>query len=188
MVRAIEVNGGNKFTILWIYLTHWNCCCGITIPWTEEPGRLQSTGLQRVGHNWATEWIHFHFSLSSLSYAWPCATPWTAACKAFLSSTISWSLLKFMSIESEILSNHLILCHPFSSCPQSLPASGSFPRSRVFTSDDQSIGASASVFPMNIQNWFPLGLIDLLAVQKTLKGLCQHHNLKASILPHSDLK
>ena len=93
MVRAIEVNGGNKFTILWIYLTHWNCCCGITIPWTEEPGRLQSTGLQRVGHNWATEWIHFHFSLSSLSYAWPCATPWTAACKAFLSSTISWSLL-----------------------------------------------------------------------------------------------
>ena len=67
---------------------------------------------------------------------------------------------------------------PFS-CPQSFPVSGSFPMSWLFASGYQSIGASASasVLPMN---WF-----DLLAVQGTLKGLLQHHNLKASILWHS---
>ena len=73
---------------------------------------------------------------------------------------------------------------PFSSCPQSFPASGSFPVSWLFTSGGQSIGASAStpVLPMNIQGWFPLGLTDLLAVQGTLKNLLQHHSSKASVL------
>ena len=72
----------------------------------------------------------------------------------------------------------------FSSCPLSFPASGSFSVSQLFTSGSQSIGASASasVLPMNIQGWFPLGLT---AIQKTLKSLLQHHNLKASILQHS---
>ena len=66
------------------------------------------------------------------------------------------SLLKFMSIESVMLSN---FCCLFSSCPQSFPASGSFPMSQLFASGDQFIGAlaSASVLPMNIQDWFPLG-------------------------------
>ena len=85
-------------------------------------------------------------------------------------------------------------CHPttlpsvttFSSCPQSFPASRSFPISQLFASGDQSIGAStlATVLPMNIQSWFPLGLTGLIsfAVQETLKGLLQHHSLKASIL------
>ena len=89
----------------------------------------------------------------------------TAAHQASLSFTISQSLLKLMSIES--------LCHPtilssvrFSSCPQSFPASGSFPVSRPFTSGGQSIGASASasVLPMNIQGWFPLGLTGLISL------------------------
>jgi len=58
---------------------------------------------------------------------------------------------------------------PFSSCPQSFPASGSFPRSRLFSSGGQSIGASASasVLPMNIQGWFPLGLSGLIFLQST---------------------
>ena len=77
---------------------------------------------------------------------------------------------------------------PFFSCPQFFPASWSFQMSRLFTSGDQSIGASdaASVLPMNIQSWFPLGLMgfDLLAVQGTLESLLQHHNSKASILWH----
>ena len=62
---------------------------------------------------------------------------------------------------------------------QSFPASGSFPMSRLFTSDGQSIGASASasVLPGNIQGWFPLGLV--------LKSLLQHHKSKTSILQHS---
>ena len=77
---------------------------------------------------------------------------------------------------------------PFSSCLQSFPASGSFQMSQFFTSGGQSIGvsASASVLPMNIQDWFPLGwTVDLLAVQGTLKSLLQHHSSKASVLQHS---
>ena len=80
-------------------------------------------------------------------------TPWIAALQASLSSTISWSLLRLMSIESVMPSNHLILCHPFSSCPQSFPASGSFPMSWFFSSGNQSIraSASASVLPMKFR-------------------------------------
>ena len=84
--------------------------------------------------------------------------PWTAADQAPLSSIISWSLLGFMSIELMILSNHLILCYPLLLCPQSFPASRSFPMSQLFASDGQRIEASASVLPMNIQGWVPLGL------------------------------
>ena len=75
---------------------------------------------------------------------------------------------------------------PFS-CPQSFPASGSFPMSQLFTWDGQSIGvsASASVLPINTQDWsisFRMDWLDLLAVQGTLKSLLQHHSSKASIL------
>ena len=66
-------------------------------------------------------------------------TPWTAACQASLSFTISQNLFKFMSTESEIPSNHLIFCHPFFFCLQSFPASGSFLISRLFTSDGQEV-------------------------------------------------
>jgi len=72
---------------------------------------------------------------------------------------------------------------PFSSCPWSFPASGSFPMSQVFASGGQGIGASASVFPMNIQGWFPLGLTGLISLlQRTLKSLLQHHSSKAPAL------
>ena len=78
---------------------------------------------------------------------------------------------------------------PSSSCLQSFPASGTFPVSQLFASGGQSIGvsASASVRPMNIQNWFLLGLsgFDLLAVQWTLKSPLQQHNSKTSILQRS---
>ena len=78
------------------------------------------------------------------------------------------------SLSPRVCSNSCPLsqrCHPtshsvtpFSSCPQSLPASGSFPMSQLFTSGGQSIGASASVLLMNIQRWFPLGLIGLISL------------------------
>ena len=95
-----------------------------------------------------------------------------------------------MSIESVMPSNHLILCYPFLLCPQSFPASGSFPVSQLFTSSGQSIGASASasVLPKNTQGWSPLGWtdwLDLLAVQGTLKSLLQHYSSKASTPRHS---
>ena len=90
--------------------------------------------------------------------------PMDCSTQALLSSTIFQSLLKFMSIESVMLSNHLILCHPFSFWLQPFPASRSFPMSQLFDSDGQSIGASvsATVLPVNIQDWFPLGLTGLI--------------------------
>ena len=79
-------------------------------------------------------------------------TPWTAACLVSLSFTISQSLLKLMSIESVMLSKHLILYQPLSSCPQYFPALGSFPMNQFFASGGQIIGASASasVLPVTI--------------------------------------
>ena len=96
--------------------------------------------------------------------------------------TNSRSLFKLMSIESVMSSSHLVLCLPFSSCSQSLPASGSFPMSQLFTSGGQSIvvSASTSVLPVNIS--FRMDWLDLFAVQGTLKSLLQHQNSKASIL------
>ena len=82
-------------------------------------------------------------------------------------STISRGLLKFMSIELVVLSNHFFLCHPLLLLP--FPASESFPMSQFFVSSGQSIWASVSVLPMNIQGWFPLGLTGLISSQS--KGL-----------------
>ena len=118
------------------------------------------------------------------------ATAWTVAHQTSLSFTIFQSLLKLVSIEAVMPSNHLILCSPFYSCPQSFPPSGSFLMSQLFTSGGQSIGASAlsSVLPMGIQGWFPLGLTALISLQsKGLSRVLQHHNLKASVLQHSAL-
>ena len=101
------------------------------------------------------------------------------------SFTVSGSLLRLMSLESLILSNHLILWRPLSSCLQSFPASGSFPVSWLFASGGQSIGASvlASILPMNIQDWFPLGLTGLISLlSKGLSRVFSSTSLKASIL------
>ena len=110
------------------------------------------------------------FLLFSCSVVSDFVTPWTAACQAS-TSTISWSLLRLMFVESVMPSNHLNFCHPFSFSLLSFPESGSFPMSRPFTSGGQSIGASASasILPMNIQDWFPLGLTVLISLQS--KGL-----------------
>ena len=107
--------------------------------------------------------------VESLSHIWFFVTTWTAACQASLSFYISQSLLKLMSIVSMRPSNHLILCLPYSSCSQSFPESGSFPVSQLFTSAGQSIEASASVLPVNIQGWFSLGVTGLIFLQS--KGL-----------------
>ena len=104
----------------------------------------------------------------------PCLSPTPRACSD--SCPLSWWC--HSTISSSVV--------PFFSCLQSFPASGSFPTSRFFASGGQSVGASASatVLPMNIQDWFPLGLtfFDPFAVQGTLKHLLQHHSSKASVL------
>ena len=128
------------------------------------------------------------FVVQSLSCVWLFATPWTAARQASMSFTVSWNSLKLTSMSR--------WCHPtisfsaacFSLCLQSFPASGSFPMSWLFVSDGQNTGASAlaSVLPMNIQGWFPLGWTGWVSLQpKGLKSLLQHHNLQASVLQHS---
>ena len=109
-------------------------------------------------------------SVHSLSRVRLFVTPRITARQASLSITNSRSSLKLMSIESVMPSNHLIFCLSFSSCLQSFPASGSFPMSQLFASGNQSIGVSAlaSVLPVNIQDWFPLGLTSLILLSKGL--------------------
>ena len=104
-----------------------------------------------------------------LSRVWLFVTPWTAACQASLSFTISWSLLKLMSIESMMPSKHLILWCPLLLLPSIFPSIRVFSMS-LFTSSGQSIGASApaSVLPVNNQGWFPLGLTGLILQSKGL--------------------
>ena len=125
---------------------------------------------------------YFGCSVQPLSHVRLFVTPWTVARQASLSITNSWSLLKLMSIESVLPSNHLILCPPL------LLLSSIFPSIRVFSNESvlhikwPTIGVSAlaSVLPMNIQNWFlRIDWLDLLAVQGTLKSLLQHHSSKA---------
>ena len=105
-------------------------------------------------------------SVQFLTHVWLFATLWTAARQASLSFTISWSF-KFMSLEVVMPSNHLILCRPLLFLPSIFPSVGSFPMSWLFASGGQTIGASASasVPPMNIQCWFPLGLTGLISLQ-----------------------
>ena len=99
------------------------------------------------------------------------ATPWTAARQASLSITSSWSLLKPMSIELVMPSNHLILCCPFPLLPSIFSALGSFPMNQFFASGGQSIGvsASASVFQWIFRTWCPLGWPGWISLQS--KGL-----------------
>ena len=91
------------------------------------------------------------------------ATPWTAACQAPLSYTISWSLLTFMSIDSVILSNHLILCYPLFLLPSVFPSIGVFSNeSALHISWPKYWSFSFSISPSNeFQVWFLLGLTGL---------------------------
>ena len=190
------------------------------IPGTEEPGGLPSMGLhrvrhdwsdlaaaaavlnstwsQRVGHGWATElnWTGDIYDpivliVQSQNPVWLLATPWTAAQWASLSSTISQSILKFMSIQWCYL-NISSSAFPFVFCLQPFPALGSFPMSCLF------IARVVFSYPkLSLQSWsfstspsneysglisFRINWFDILAVQGILKGLLQHHSLKAPIL------
>ena len=128
-------------------------------------------------------------SVQSLSRVWLFAAPWTAACQASLSITNSWGLLKLMSIESVIPSNHLILCHPLI-----LPLS-IFPSIRVFWNEStrhirwpKYWSFHFNISPSNEYSgliFFRMDWLDLLKVQETLKSLLQHHSSKAWILQRS---
>ena len=110
-------------------------------------------------------------SFQSLSCVRLFVTPWIAPRQASLSITNSQSSLNLMSIESVMPSSHLILYHPFSSCPQSLPASESFPMSQLFSWGGQStaVSALASFLPKNTQDWSPSEWTGWISLQS--KGL-----------------
>ena len=128
-------------------------------------------------------------SVQSVSHIQLFVTPWTAAHQASLSITNSWSLLKLMSIESVMPSNHLILCYTLLLLPSI------FPSIRVFSNKSalhirwpKYWSFSFSISPSNEYSKlisFRIDWFDLLAVQGTLKSLLQHHSSKASILRHS---
>ena len=123
------------------------------------------------------------------SCVWLYVTPWTTACQASLSSTISWSLLKLMSIESVTLSNHFFLY-----CPLLLPSI--FSRIRIFSNElavhirwPKCWSFGFSISPSNEYSgliYFRMDWFDLLTVQGTLKSLLHHCSLKESIFQHSD--
>ena len=125
-------------------------------------------------------------SVQSFSHVQLFVTPQTAAHQAFLSITNSRSLLKLMSIESVMPSNHLILCHPLLLLPSI------FPSIRVFSNESalcirwpKDWSFSFSISPSNEYSGLislRMDWLDLLAVQGTLKSLLQHHSSKASIL------
>ena len=110
--------------------------------------------------------IYIYIVVQLLTHVQLFAIPWTAACQASLSFIMFQGLLKLMSIESVMPSNHLILCHPVLLLPSIFTNIRSFPMSQLFASGSQIIGtsASASVLPMNIQGWFPLGLTGLISL------------------------
>ena len=171
---AIKVNG------------HTNC--SMFIQWsTTQQGKgkkplvhvtirikLRDSMLSKT--SWILKRIHIIvlFTINSvqlLSCIWLFVTPWTAAHQASLFITNSRILLKLMSTESLMLSNHLILCHLLLLLPSIFPSIRVFSNESVFASGGQTIGASASasVLPMNVQDWFPLGWAGLISLQ--FKGL-----------------
>ena len=141
-----------------------------TVQWHWATSVLQFMGreetmLRRTYLSFFPRWSQCSlFVVQSLSHVLLFGTPWTAAHQAPLSSTISQSLLKFISIESVMPSNHLLLCRPLLLLPTI------FPSIRIFSNEwafhiRWPQGASASVLQMNIQGWFPLGLIGLISLQ-----------------------
>ena len=128
----------------------------------------------------------YEISVQSLSHVQLFVTPWTAAGQASLSITNFWSLLKLMSIESVMPSNHLILCYPLLLLPSI------FPSIRVFSNESvlcirlsKYWSFSFSISPSNEYSGLISSRIDLfgcLAVQGAVKSLLHHHNSKASIL------
>ena len=173
------------------------------ILWTEEPGGLQSVGLQRDGHDWVTNittpklivfshslsfenWIYLLFNCSVISDSLRShgLQPTRPPCPSLSLGVYS----KLIAIESMMPPNHLILCHPLL-----LPSI--FPSIRVFSNESalrirwpKYWSFSFSICPSNEYSGlisFRIDWFDLLTVQGTLEGLLRHHSLKASVLWHS---
>ena len=145
----------------------------VTFPFSRGSSQPRDrTQVSRIAGGFFTSWATVQFS--SLICIWLFATPWTAPHQASLSITNSWSLLKLMSIESVMPSNHLILCRPLLLPPSILPSI------RVFSNESVlcirwpkywSFGFSISPsneYSMNIQDWFPLGWTGWISLENRM--------------------
>ena len=134
-------------------------------------------------------WLFYIVGSVSHSCVWLFTAPWTAARQAALSFSISGSLLKLMSIELVMPSNHLIFCHPRFLLPSIFPSIGVFSSELVLHIRWPNYWSfSFSISPSNEYSGLITFRIDwfvLLAVHGTQKSLLQHHSSKASILQHS---
>ena len=165
---------------LWEIVEDRGACCATVHGLAKNETRQQlNNNRPKTQHNFVI--VQFSYSVVSDS-----VTPWTAAHHASLSITNSWSLLKFMSIELVMPSNHLILCCPLLLLPSI------FPSTKVFSNESALCirwpkywNFSLSISPSNEYSGpisFRMDWLDLLAVQGTLKNLLQHCSSKASIL------
>ena len=177
----------------------------VYVGWIYDKVLLYDTGnyiqyavMNQNGKGYVKEYIYVYMHMyvciyiaivQSLTHVQLFATPWTAACQASLSFTISYSLLKLISIESVMPSNHLTLCCPLLLLPSIFPSIDVFSNESVlpikwpkYWSFSFSISPSseyAGLISFMI-DWF-----DLLAIQQTLESILQHHNLKVSVLQYS---
>ena len=126
--------------------------------------------------------------LSSVTQLWlTLCNLWTAACQTSMFITNSWSLLKLMSTELVMPSNHFILCHPLLLPPSIFPSIRVFSNESVFHIRWPKYQSFSFISPSNEYSGlisFRMDWLDLLSVQGTLKSLLHHHNLKASVLWH----
>ena len=138
---------------------------------------------------WPSCYLNFVVAVQSLSRVQLFTTPWTAACQDSLSFTISWSLLKLISIDSVMPFNHLVLCHLLFLLPSIFPSIRIFSRESVLRIRWPKYWSfNFSICPSNEYSgliFFRIDWFDLLAVQGTSKSLLQHHSSKESILQHS---
>ena len=183
-MRKVRHRGINEVTrtwrdaFLWAHLSILSKLCGKRYSLSKLLGEKTHFQFYLL-----TKMKYVQFSCSVVSNS---VILWTAACQASLSITNSWSLLKLMSIESVMPSNHLILCHPLLFLPSILL------RIRVFSNESdfcirwpKDWSFSFNISPSNEYPgliFFRMDWLDLLAVQGTLKSLLQHHSSKASIL------
>ena len=158
----------------------------------SECSLVEATGIYcTTQRNIALFFNNFHSSsVQSLSCVWLFVTPWTAACQASLAIASFQSLLKLMSIESVMPSNHLILCHPLLLLPSIFPSTRAFSNELVLCIIWPKYWSfSFIISPSNEYSGlipFRMDSLELLAVQGTIKSLLQHHGSKASILQCSD--
>ena len=177
----------SHFSHVLLFMTLWTVADQILRPWDPPSkntkmgfhcllqGILPTHGLNFVSYvscigrhvlyyTWEAQSLN---KIPSFSCVWLFATPWTAACQASLCITNSWSLLTLTSVRLVMPCKHLILCRPLLLLPSIFPRIRVFPNESILCIRWPKIGvsASASVLPMNIQDWFPLEWTGLIALQ-----------------------